>query len=144
MLSKTAFHSLVRILGLLKSSKLEYLKTAEGKHSTEVKRFLHRQARLRHHYFQNLEVKIRTITPDNEALHIAGVKMEQRLVASLVESQKTSFESCLEVDKELLGLFENVDISEIPTEDLKAKLKEAIQSLESMQKKTTTKIKSWF
>jgi hypothetical protein len=144
MLSKTAFQPLVRILGLLKSSKLEYLKTAEGKHSTEVKRFLHRQARLRHHYFQNLEVKIRTITPDNEALHIAGVKMEQRLVASLVESQKTSFESCLEVDKELLGLFENVDISEIPTEDLKAKLKEAIQSLESMQKKTTPKIKSWF
>lgn len=144
MLSKTAFHSLVRILGLLKSSKLEYLKTAEGKHSTEVKRFLHRQARLRHHYFQNLEVKIRTITPDNEALHIAGVKMEQRLVASLVESQKTSFESCLEVDKELLGLFENVDISEIPTEDLKGKLKEAIQSLESMQKKTASKITSWF
>ena len=70
--------------------------------------------------------------------------MEQRLVASLVESQKTSFESCLEVDKELLGLFENVDISEITTEDLKAKLKEAIQSLESMQKKTTPKIKSWF
>ena len=144
MLSKTVFNSLVRILGLLKSSKLEYLKTAEGKHSTEVKRFLHRQARLRHHYFQNLEVKIRTITPDNEALHIAGVKMEQRLVASLVESQKTSFESCLEVDKELLSLFENVDISEIPTEDLKGKLKEAIQSLESMQKKTASKITSWF
>jgi hypothetical protein len=144
MTSKATFRPIVRILGLLKSSKLEYLKTSEGKHSTEVKRFLHRQARLRHHYFQSLELKIRNIAPDTETLNIAGVQMEQRLVASLNESQKTSFESCLEVDNELLSLLENVDISEIPTKDLTGKLKEAIQSLESMQKKAASKINSWF
>ena len=93
MAVKLHINQLIRALGLLKSSKLEYLKTAEGRHPTEVQRFLHRQARLRHHYFQELEVQLRSFQQDTDITHIKGVQMEQRLVASLQDSQKTSFEN---------------------------------------------------
>ena len=34
--------------------------------------------------------------------------MEQRLIASLEDSQKTSFENCLDIDVQIIGLLEEL------------------------------------
>ena len=145
MAVKLHINQLIRALGLLKSSKLEYLKTAEGRHPTEVQRFLHRQARLRHHYFQELEVQLRSFQQDTDITHIKGVQMEQRLVASLQDSQKTSFKNCLDIDVQIIGLLEGIETTKIQLDSLIQKLKDAVQTLTRFEKKSESRIKSsWF
>ena len=145
MAVKLHINQLIRALGLLKSSKLEYLKTAEGRHPTEVQRFLHRQARLRHHYFRELEVQLRSFQQDTDITHIKGVQMEQRLVASLQDSQKTSFENCLDIDVQIIGLLEGIETTKIQLDSLIQKLKDAVQTLTRFEKKSESRIKSsWF
>ena len=145
MAVKLHINQLIRALGLLKSSKLEYLKTAEGRHPTEVQRFLHRQARLRHHYFQELEVQLRSFQQDTDITHIKGVQMEQRLVASLQDSQKTSFENCLDIDVQIIGLLEGIETTKVQLDSLIQKLKDAVQTLTRFEKKSESGIKSsWF
>ena len=142
MAVKLHINQLIRALGLLKSSKLEYLKTAEGRHPTEVQRFLHRQARLRHHYFQELEVQLRSFQQDTDIMHIKGVQMEQRLVASLQDSQKTSFENCLDIDVQIIGLLEGIETTKIQLDSLIQKLKDAVQTLTRFENKSESGIKS--
>ena len=145
MAVKLHINQLIRALGLLKSSKLEYLKTADGSHPTEVQRFLHRQARLRHHYFQELEVQLRSFQKDTDITYIKGVQMEQRLVASLQDSQKTSFENCLDIDVQIIGLLEGIETTKIQLDSLIQKLKDAVQTLTRFEKKSESGIKSsWF
>jgi len=139
---KLHINQLIRVLGLLKSSKLEYLKTAEGRHSTEVQRFLHRQARLRHHYFQELEVQLRSFHQDTDIIHIKGVQMEQRLIASLEDSQKTSFENCLDIDVQIIDLLERIETTKIQLDSLIQKLKDAVQTLTRFENKSESGIKS--
>ena len=141
MAVKLHINQLIRVLGLLKSSKLEYLKTAEGRHSTEVQRFLHRQARLRHHYFQELEVQLRSFHQDTDIMHIK-VQMEQRLIASLEDSQKTSFENCLDIDVQIIGLLERIETTKIQLDSLIQKLKDAVQTLTRFENKSESGIKS--
>lgn len=142
MAVKLHINQLIRVLGLLKSSKLEYLKTAEGRHSTEVQRFLHRQARLRHHYFQELEVQLRSFHQDTDIMHINGVQMEQRLIASLEDSQKTSFENCLDIDVQIIDLLEIIETTKIQLDSLIQKLKDAVQTLTRFENKSESGIKS--
>ena len=144
MPSKHDLAKFTRALGLLKSAKLEYLKTAEGRHSTEVQRFLHRQARLRHHFFQELEVKIRALFANEEVLHISGAQMEQRLVASMTDTQVTDYKSCIEIDNKIIESLNNLEEVEIDTKELLLKLGDAQRSLLSFQKKTNPKSNSWF
>ena len=142
MAVKLHINQLIRVLGLLKSSKLEYLKTAEGRHSTEVQRCLHRQARLRHHNFQELEVQLRSLHQDTDIIHIKGVQMEQRLIASLEDSQKTSFENCLDIDVQIIDLLERIETTKIQLDSLIQKLKDAVQTLTRFENKSESGIKS--
>ena len=133
----------IRVLGLLKSSKLEYLKTVEGQYPTETKRFLHRQARLRHHHFQDLELKIRGQFPEVTTVHLSGVQMEQRLVASLDQNTKTSLEKCLEIDGEIITTLHAINDSEIDTQALEIILNNAITSIEKIQLNQKSQSRSW-
>ena len=133
----------VRILGLLKTSKLEYLKTADGQHPTDTQRFLHKQARLRHHFFQDLELQLRSFFKENETFHLAGIQMEQRLVASLQDSQKTSLENCLEIDSEIQNLLNEIAEEPLDLDELSKTLSETIISLEKLTQPMPTKTQTW-
>ena len=71
--------------------------------------------------------------------------MEQRLVASLQDSQKTSFENCLDIDVQIIGLLEGIETTKIQLDSLIQKLKDAVQTLTRFEKKSESRIKSsWF
>ena len=132
----------IRVLGLLKSSKLEYLKAADGQHTTETQRFLHRQARLRHHFFQDLELQIRSKFEEKESFNLSGIQMEQRLVASLQQSTQLSLlEKCLEIDNEVLGLIERSKNDDIIIQPLLKTLVEAGLFLQKQKEKQEAKTK---
>ena len=143
MSSATRIDPWVRVLGLLKSSKLEYLKTVEGQYPTDTKRFLHRQARLRHHHFQDLELKIRGQFPEATSLHLSGIQMEQRLVASLDQNTKTSLEKCLEIDREIITILHSIDVTDIDSQALEVILENAITSIEKIQLNQKSQSRSW-
>ena len=143
MSSATRIDPWVRVLGLLKSSKLEYLKTVEGQYPTDTKRFLHRQARLRHHHFQDLELKIRGQFPEATSLHLSGIQMEQRLVASFDQNTKTSLEKCLEIDREIITILHSIDVTDIDSQALEVILENAITSIEKIQLNQKSQSRSW-
>lgn len=133
----------IRILGLLKSSKLEYLKAAEGQHPTEIQRFLHRQARLRHHFFQDLELQLRAQFQDQQPFHLAGIQMEQRLVASLQQSVQPSVEKCIELDTEIVNTLNKLENDGLIIQPLQKDLTEAISFLQKLSPKQKSKSSFW-
>lgn len=144
MTEKLTLKHWIRVMGLLKSSKLEYLKTADGQHPTEVQRFLHRQARLRHHFFQDLELQVRAKYEEKEPFQLAGVQIEQRFVTSLQQHTKSSsLEKCAEIDAEILELIERPENDGIIIQPLLNAIQEAGLYLQKIQEKKEAKTKFW-
>ena len=144
MVSNKEIAQLTRALGLLKSAKLEYLKTAEGQHSTEVQRFLHRQVRLRHHFFQDLEVKLRALAPNKQGIHFAAAQMEHRFVSSMSDTLTKDYENCMEIDSKIIETLGSLEEIEIDTQQLLIQLREAQKSLVNFQNKRSLKSDSLF
>ena len=140
MAVKLHINQLIRVLGLLKSSKLEYLKTAEDAILPKYNAFTDKRV-----YaiiiFRNWK-HLRSFHQDTDIMHIKGVQMEQRLIASLEDSQKTSFENCLDIDVQIIDLLERIETTKIQLDSLIQKLKDAVQTLTRFENKSESGIKS--
>ena len=120
--AKLHINQLIRALGLLKSSKLEYLKTAEDgilpKYNVSSP-----TSPFTPSLFSGIGSAIAQFPPGCGYSYIKESKMEQRLVASLEDSQKTSFENCLDIDVQIIGLLERIETTKIQLDSLIQSLK---------------------
>ena len=97
---------LEKILTLLKSAKLEYLKASDVINRVEDKRYLNLQSTLRNRLFQDVTQLLRSKNVDVESLIIRRLNYEQIVISSIKKTKHSLLYKCIENDKNLLDLYD--------------------------------------
>lgn len=99
---------LEKLLTHLKSAKLRYLKAADHANTSEEKRYFNQEALLRNRYFQEAFSEIQTLGMSYEDLEVSGFNFNQLLISSIDTLKATALEKCIEVDKMLIEIYQNI------------------------------------
>ena len=99
---------LEKLLTHLKSAKLLYLKAADHANTSEEKRYFNQEALLRNRFFQQAFSEIQTLGMSYEDLEVSGFNFNQLLISSIGTLKATALEKCIEVDKMLIEIYQNI------------------------------------
>ncbi|MDA7808061.1 PA2169 family four-helix-bundle protein [Flavobacteriaceae bacterium] len=97
-----------KLLTHLKNAKLEYLKAADRASTSAVKRFFNQQALIRNRFFQEVLSELQSLGMSYDDLVVSKFNFDQLLISTIDNLKASAFEKCLEADRTLLGLYQNL------------------------------------